>query len=235
MAELVNKPDEGNADAVLEPVNPIPEKLREKSAAELADMYQELEKKLGSQSEEIGELRRSLQNPPTPQQEPEQELDFYSDPQRYVEQLVEQKLRPVSSVVQKQQEKEMERRLDSTFTDWRSTVKSAEFQEWVTKSPIRKNLWTSADFGDYDAASELFGTWEAISGTSKKAQQKTEGAVKKDRAIRNATTERGTPKLDGRKTIRRVDLQELRRTNPDKYNANLPDIRKAYQEGRVID
>lgn len=232
---ITNKPEQGNPDAVTEPVDEIPENLQGKSAAELADMYQSLERKLGEQSGELGELRRALnqQQAPQPQQEAEAEVDFYSDPERYIRQVIAKELRPVASVVEGQQAKETERRLDAEFSGWKDTVKNSDFQSWVKKSKVRLNLWAQADVGDYDSAAELFSTWNDISGTAVKSQQKVEKAVQKDRKLRAARTEKGAPQIDGRQILKRVDLQELKRVNPDKYNALGPEIRKAYAEGRV--
>ena len=232
-AEFVNPPEQGNPDRVTESVDQIPDNLQGKSSAELADMYQQLERKLGQQSEELGQLRRLADQQVTmPTQEPE-EIDFYSDPEKAVERIIERKLGPVSSAVTQQQVKETERLLDSNHAGWRDTVQDKAFSEWVGKSKARMNLWQSADHGDYDSASELLGWWSDLNGQKQAAQVTAEKAVEKDRQVRRATTEKGGAKIDGRRVLSRADLQELRRTNPDRYNALLPDIRKAYSEGRV--
>ena len=68
----------------------IPDKYKGKSTAEIVRMHQEAEKLLGKQSGEVGELRSVVDNyiqtqldtntPAT--QEPEEDIDFFSDPER---------------------------------------------------------------------------------------------------------------------------------------------------------
>ena len=226
---IVNEPEQGNPERVTEPVNEIPEKLRDKSPAELADMYQSLEKTLGRQSDELGQLRRMVTEttPPTP--EPD-DTDFFSDPEKAVAKTVAEQ---VQAALAPQRKKEAEAFLDANHAGWRDTVKSEEFTEWVSKSKARTNLYWSADDGDNVAAGELFGWWSDLKGNNTGAEAKAVDAVKKDRKIRSASTEKGTGHIDGRRVLSRVDLQELKRTNPDRYNQMLPDIRKAYTEGRV--
>jgi hypothetical protein len=75
----------------------VPEKYKGKSTAEIVRMHQEAEKLLGKQSSEVGELRKVVddyiqtqlsEKAPT-QQEPDEELDFFSDPDKAVARAIE--------------------------------------------------------------------------------------------------------------------------------------------------
>ena len=72
----------------------IPDKYKGKSTADIVRMHQEAEKLLGRQSSEVGELRSVVDSyiqtqldtndTPAPTQEPEEEIDFFSDPDKAV-------------------------------------------------------------------------------------------------------------------------------------------------------
>lgn len=78
---------------------PLPEKLAGKSAEEIASQYLELEKKLGEQGRELGELRARVPQyqpqpyypPMQPYPEPRYEFD-YGKPEESVAMIVEQRL-----------------------------------------------------------------------------------------------------------------------------------------------
>ena len=76
----------------------VPEKYQGKSLEEVVQMHQEAEKLLGRQSSEVGELRKVVDdyiNSQTqlsaPQQpvEPEDDLDYFTDPQAAVNRAIE--------------------------------------------------------------------------------------------------------------------------------------------------
>ena len=90
-----SKKDTANVQHII--IDNVPEKLRNKSKEEIADMYLNLEKKLGSQGQELGELRRMTdqilqeQFNPKHKSEPEPEIsddDFYANPKDSVEKIV---------------------------------------------------------------------------------------------------------------------------------------------------
>ena len=76
----------------------VPEKYHGKSLEEVVQMHQEAEKLLGRQSSEVGELRKvvddfitSQSQQPAPQQyvEPEDDIDYFTDPQAAVNRAIE--------------------------------------------------------------------------------------------------------------------------------------------------
>lgn len=235
MATITNPPPEGNPDAVTESVSEIPDRFQGKSVAEVAEAYANLEKKMGQQSQELGQLRTLIdQQNQAPAATPEaEEIDFYADPEKATRKMIREELSGLQSTVSGQQRREVERQLDASHPGWQDIVKSDDFINWVSKSKARIRLFQAADQADYDSAVELFDWWGEKSGNKQAAQETAEKAVEKDRKIRAASTDKGSTKIDGRRVLSRADLQELKRTNPDRYNALLPDIRKAYAEGRV--
>ena len=77
----------------------VPEKYQGKSVEELVQMHQELEKFSGKQSTEVGELRKvvdsyiqtelSNQQAPQEQQQEDDEVDFFVDPQTAVNRAID--------------------------------------------------------------------------------------------------------------------------------------------------
>jgi hypothetical protein len=238
-SKMVDTPDAGNAHEVTAPIsNELPETYRGKSVEEVAKMHMELTTKLGQQGQELGALRASLdemlaQGTPRSKGTDDQPVDFFDDPERAVTAILQRELRPYQEMLEVNREHSVKAKLDSDHPGWQQTVANGEFQKWVADSKVRLDLWKRADRLDYDAASELFSTWGSLNRTEAQAQQEKSTAVKRDRQLRAATTERGTPAIDSRKVLRRADLVELRRSNPDKYNSLLPEIKQAYAEGRV--
>src|SRR6056300_1226107 len=76
----------------------VPDKYQNKSLEEVVQMHQEAEKLLGRQSSEVGELRKvvddfitSQPQQQAPQQyvEPEDDIDYFTDPQAAVNRAIE--------------------------------------------------------------------------------------------------------------------------------------------------
>ena len=217
---------------VTQPETSIPETYRGKSAEELIKMHQNLEKKFKERDAELGELRTFAQNQVAKPPETS-EVDFFDDPEGAVRRIIQQELAPTTAQFRQQQETAMRERLNASYPKWEETAKSEDFQNWVAASKVRTDLFLKANDLDWSAADELFSTWSQLSEKSEAREKASKEAVERDRKIRAATTERGSAGIDPRKILSRQDLRELRRTNPTRYNELLPDIRKAYAEGRA--
>ena len=87
-----NEVNEIQQEEVEQPQEPnLPDKYQGKSLEEVVQMHQEAEKLLGRQSSEVGELRKVVDDyistqtqPIAPQQqhvEPEDDIDYFTDPQ----------------------------------------------------------------------------------------------------------------------------------------------------------
>ena len=110
---LDSQPEEDNVDTIeneaeetqLEEVeqpqeeSTVPEKYQGKSMEEVVQMHQEAEKLLGRQSSEVGELRKvvddyistqtTTQAPQQQHVEPEDDIDYFTDPQGAVNRAIE--------------------------------------------------------------------------------------------------------------------------------------------------
>ena len=232
MSNAVDPPAPGNADNVTAPVeSPIPEKLQGKSASELAQMYTQLETKLGHQGNEIGQLKQMLTESQTANQPPAEEVDFYSDP----ETAVKQQLSPVMQELQAVRLELARGKLEKAHPDYQQVSSSTEFENWVADSPARVRMYQEAQVGHFESANELLSTFKEINAASEQHKTQTEQAVKRDRQLRAASSEKGAASIPAGKMIRRADLQDLKRNNPERYRAMMPEITKAYAEKRVID
>jgi hypothetical protein len=243
-------PDESpvESEAVEEPEEDVlPDKYQGKSATDIARMHQELEKRLGQQSSEVGELRQAFdemvknsmtaQQAPTPEVTEVDDVDFFADPKAAMNQAIANN--PVmrqmqEATVQLQKEKSLAA-IQAKHADMKDVIGSESFQTWVKGSQFRQNLFAQADQQyDFAAADELLTLFKDTQGAVKRhaAVEK----VAKKAEIKKASTGSSRSNPEGqssRKVYRRTDIVELNRTNPARYEAMLPDILKAYAEGRV--
>jgi hypothetical protein len=222
----------------------IPEKYQGKSTAEIVRMHQEAEKLLGRQSSEVGELRSvvdnyiqtQLDNNTPATQEPEEEIDFFSDPDKAVERAIKNHPSIKAAEAQTQQYKQQtaQSHLQQRHPDMQEILQDGKFVEWIKGSKIRTQLFAQADTQyDYEAADELFTTW-------KERQQVVDQTVANEKASRktavknaSAGNAKGSGEAASRKVYRRSDIIKLMQTDPDRYLSLSDEIMQAYQEGRV--
>ena len=224
----------------------VPEKYRGKSAAELAKMHSEAEKLIGKQANEVGELRKltdeilkqQLQNSNHQKQEEENPVDFWSDPDTYLNKKLE--THPdILAARQAQLQMKMQQTaslLQKNHPDFQEIAVSSDFQDWVAKSKVRTQLYVQADKDfDYEAADELLSTYKAITGKKVEdgQQQAKELTASRQKQLKAATVDAGGGNETSRKVYRRADLIRLKMTDPARYEALSDEIMAAYAEGRV--
>jgi len=138
----------------------LPQKFQGKSANEIAEAYENLEKELGRKGQEIGELRKLtdsfLQTQITHNKETTtdtEDLDFYDNPEAAVRTIIERhpKFREFTQQTQQQQASMTAQQLEKTHPDFKDVVTSPDFQEWIEGSKIRQRLFKEADAYDYDS------------------------------------------------------------------------------------
>ena len=230
-----------------ETASDLPDKYQGKSAADIARMHQELEKRLGQQSSEVGELRAAFddlvrtsihkQQSPTPEVEEVSEADFFADPIAAVRRELDQHpsvQRAEAAAVEMARNAGLNK-LQKDHPDMKEILTSDSFKGWVQKSNFRQGLYNQADTQyDFDAAGELltlFKESNQVKDTVKKVEKSAQKA-----AVKNASTGTARSNPDGRtkgKIYRRVDIQQLLQTDPKRYDAMSDEILKAYAEGRV--
>jgi len=238
VSQITEEPEE----ATPQQEDDIPEKYQGKSTAEIVRMHQEAEKLLGRQSSEVGELRSVVdsyiqtQLDTTTKQEPEEEVDFFSDPDKAVEIAIKNHPSIKAAEAQTQQYKQTTAlsHLQQRHPDMQEILKDSKFADWIKGSKIRTQLFIQADQGyDHEAADELFTTW-------KERQQivgqtvATEKAERK-KAVKNASAggATGSGEASSRKVYRRSDIIKLMKDDPERYLSLSDEITAAYNEGRV--
>ena len=221
----------------------IPEKYQGKSTAEIVRMHQEAEKLLGRQSSEVGELRSVVDNyiqtqldttPAT--QEPEEDIDFFSDPDKAVERAIKNHPSIKAAEAQTQQYKQQtaQSQLQQRHPDMQEILQDGKFVEWIKGSKIRTQLFAQADTQyDYEAADELFTIWKERQQTV--AQTAVNEKASRKEAVKTASTggAKGSGETASKKVYRRSDIIKLMQTDPERYLSLSDEIMQAYQEGRV--
>jgi hypothetical protein len=249
-ATLEEAPAEATAEAPVEAEveapsdEDLPDKYKGKSASDIARMHQELEKRLGQQSSEVGELRRHFDeyvqsNVQAQQSAPEvvEEVDFFADPNAAMAKAIENHptLKQAQAVAAEMAKSQALAKLKASHPDMSDVLQDEGFRDWVSGSPIRRELYQKADAQyDFAAADELITLYKERQGVVKQTA-KVEKQHQKNEVKRASTgTARSNPEgATSKKIYRRRDIIELMNSDPKRYEALLPEIMKAYAEKRV--
>ena len=256
-----SQPEEDNVDTIeneVEEIQPepeveqpqekptVPEKYQGKSMEEVVQMHQEAEKLLGRQSSEVGELRKvvddyiSNQTPTqAPQQqhvEPEDDIDYFTDPQGAVNRAIENhpKIREAEQYTAQYKKQSSLSTLQAKHSDMQQILGDPKFAEWIKASKIRTQLFVQADQQyDADAADELFSLWKERKTVAKQTANVERQARKQTLKAASTGNARGSAEGTRRKVYRRADIIKLMKNDPDRYQAMSEEIMAAYAEGRV--
>jgi hypothetical protein len=231
------------------PESILPDKYKGKTVEDLAKMHQEAEKLIGKHAQEVGEhrkffddmmkrelLQKKAQQPTQEDEDPNEKffkkpteaMDDYLSNHPTIKQAQEQALVMKAQTAQQH--------LQQQFPDYVQVIQTPEFKQWVDASPIRQKLYQEAD-GSYDitSATELLSTWKAITGSKQSEQQTitTQSEETRSKSLKAASVDTGATGVSSKKRYSRLALQDLLKTNPDKYYANSDEILLAYEEGRI--
>lgn len=244
---LIDEQEEQEVEAEAQPSDEdeIPEKYRGKSPLEIIKMHQEVEKLVGRQSQEVGELRRTFDEYIKTQLAKEEqahtstayeEVDFFEDPKKAVEYAIANhpKIKEAETVSLSLKKNEALAKLQVTHPDYEKIVTDTSFHDWVGKSKFRTELLHKADKQyDFDAIDELLSSWKERQSIVSEAAS-TETQARKE-SVKKASTGnvKGSGEAPSRKIYRRADIIKLMQTDPDRYIQLAPEIRQAYAEGRV--
>jgi hypothetical protein len=230
----------------------IPEKYKNKSLDEIVRMHQEAEKLIGRQAQEVGEvrkladslLRQQLETKHDKQPEPAQEIDWFEDPQKAINQALESN--PVLKQLQEQQAVQAQRAaldvIEKSHPDFVSVAQSEDFQQWVAGSKVRQRLYNDANNYDADSALELLDNYKSLRGLKQQKEETSKAAdeaLKKTdsegrtKALKAAAVQQGGTGETGKPVYRRADLIRLRMQDPTRYESMADEILNAYAEGRV--
>jgi hypothetical protein len=234
-----------STEVLEEPVEAdLPEKYRGKSAAEIAEMHENLEKKLREQGNELGNIRQTLDaialqksKPDEPEPEPITEADFFSDPTTTVNRAIEQHptIKQAQDMARNMALAQARAQLEQKHPDMTEIMQDPAFGEWISASSSRTaRLQRAHVHGDVAEADDLFSTWKQLREVTATAQEVGKKAQKQ--AVRNASTGAVRGNSDSgrsRRIYRSHDLIELHKNDPKKYEAMSDEIARAYAEGRV--
>ena len=250
----IPEPTEQTVDNTEEVANEVemPEKYKNKSLDEIVRMHQEAEKLIGRQAQEVGEVRKladsllkqQLEAKHDRQPEPAQEIDWFDDPQKAINQALESN--PVLRQLQEQQAIQAQRAaldsIEKTHPDFVSVAQSEDFQQWIASSRARQRLYADANNYDVDSALELLDNYKSLRGlrqqkeeTSKAADEalKKTDSEGRSKALKAAAVQQGGTGETGKPVYRRADLIRLRMQDPNRYESMADEILNAYAEGRV--
>ena len=236
--EVVEEPQ-----AQQETEDDIPDRYRGKSIKEIARMHQEAEKLIGRQGNDLGELRRIVDDFIKAQTiskvqadvPDEEDVDIFSDPTKFVNKAVQNhpEVKQAKELALQMKQQTVMTRLNEKHPNFMEVVGSPDFQEWVAASKVRTELFTRANSYDYDSADELLSTWRERSSKAaqvvKVEQQDRKRQIKAAAAVPTGVSDDAPTKP----IYRRTDIIRLMQTDPDRYDAMQPEIMAAYAEGRV--
>ena len=225
--------------------NDIPEQYQGKSLKEVVQMHQEVEKVMSRHSNEVGELRKivdeyiTTQTPSqAPQQnvEPESDIDYFTDPQGAVNRAIENhpKIREAERYTEDYRKQAALASLGNKHPDMQTILKDPRFAEWISGSKIRTQLFVEADQRyNADAADELFSLWKERKVVAQQTANVEKQVRKQQLRAANTGKARGSAESTARKQYRRADIIKLMKTDPERYQALSGEILQAYAEGRV--
>jgi hypothetical protein len=225
----------------------VPEKFKDKSREEVIQSFVELEKMVGKQGNELGELRRLADDyikkdsvAPVQREnanyttEDNEDYDIYSNPDKFIANKLREQLAPVQGELLQLRADKLKTQLKEAHPDYEEVFADENFQNWVADSKFRVEMFVEADQNySYDAAKELFDTYKAVHGTSSKTASMAQPSEETARAATMETRDNAidvTPK----KMYRRADIIQLMQSNPQRYKALENEILQAYAEHRVI-
>ena len=220
----------------------LPDKYKGKSAAELVRMHQEAEKMAGRQGNEVGELRKLVDDyivnksaTKEPVEEEVSDLDFLENPNATFDKKLANHpaLKAAHEATKKLERMESRDRIFATHPDAMDIVNDTGFQEWVGKSQARTKKLQKADAEfNFDAADDLFTTWKEQQELIAQSTAAAEGDRKRSLKSGSNGSARGSGETT-KKFLKRTELLHMMQYEPERYLANNDIIMKAYEEGRV--
>lgn len=231
-----------------EPGFEVPEKFRDADRDTVIKSYLELEKTYGRSSQELGELRKLAdtflrqeleRGSKSPVEEEDVGITFddvITDPKESIGKVVEPRIKQLESRLSEYEKQIAMTEFMKKHPDVKEIGADPAFAEWIQSSPYRFRQFQLADQqNDFEVADELLTEWKDRKSflEQTKSSRKEEKLRKRDEDLKNLSVESGSSGETSKKIYRRVDLINLRNTDPDRFDAMYDEIALAYQEGRV--
>lgn len=231
----------------------IPERFKGKDITDVIKSYEELEKMNSRQSQDLGEMRRTvdqlleLQTASSPVEDTSIPLsadDLYADPDAAVRRVVKEEssneIRTLREEVDQLRNDKVMSELDKRFPDWQTKSNSSEFLEWAEQSPYRLRIAQDAAKGNFDAAEEILGLYYDTEVQAKADDKPTQDHRQN---LADAMLETGSPApVEMVDTFSRNELLEVRMAakhgdlKAERWlAAHGESIANAYAEGRIVD
>jgi hypothetical protein len=224
----------------------IPDKFQGKTAEEVVASYLELEKRLGTQAQEVGTLRSTVdtlladkltRGPATQAKENVNESslefdDLVEDPAKVINAQIDRKLTEVNERFDKQESEQGFNQFVSNNPDYEEISGSEDFYAWANTSPYRQRLLNDAQNGDFSAASDILSAFretrtEMIDAAKEGASLKRSSDLAAASSVVSGTGEKSV------KTFSREELMRLRRSDPGEYARIQAEVIEAYKDGRI--
>lgn len=230
--------DQGNQE------EEIPQKYQGKSTTELIRMHQEAEKLSGRQGNEVGELRKLVDDyvasHTVTETKKEEKLsisdtDWIENPDGSVDKKIDNhpSIKKAEEATLKFQQMEVMNKISIAHPNFQETVADQSFIDWVGKSQARIKKLKQADQFDFDAADDLFTTWAERQELMTQAKAGSEIERKNSLKAGSNGGARGSGEGSKKKFFKRSELLHMMQHEPDRYLANSDAITQAYAEGRV--
>lgn len=220
----------------------IPEKFRNKSAAEIAASYVELERTNSRTRNELAELRKTTDRILEAQlgkkegDRPVAEItsdELLANPQAVIDQAVANHPE-VKAARESTAKTDLQRRAASfqaAVPDAGEIMKSQAFASWLQANPHRSKRFTEADTNyDFDTAAEILLTYKEFTSVAPAAD-----TTQRDADLKALGSPKTVGDTGGKKkpVFKSEDLMRLRQEDPERYERLQPTIQLAYLEKRV--
>jgi len=233
----------------------IPERFKGKTVEDVVKSYTELEKLNSRQAQDLGALRRSVDELlalKSPRDDTRAEAnskkpitvdEIYENPDEVIRKVVkEESAERIESLERELHNGKVERAM-AAFTEryptWQEDARDPAMLNWIRERPYRMRLAQAADQGALDAADELFGMYY---DTQKKVEKEEKKRERKQKVQAAGLESAGAGVPETVERYSRSALMEKRiaakRGNAEAerwLNAHGDSIQQAYAEGRVVD
>ena len=241
----------------------LPDKLKGKSAREIALMYQNLESTYGRMANDLGQQRKLTDRLLDLKRSEDLANNGGGKPPKPVIDLAKLLEDPTAALTEFTEAREAARESEATarlaaletslaqqqfvqkHPDYETIAQDPGFVEWVQATPYRVRTATAAYHGDWQAADDILTEYKASRPAGKQGSdtsQKPDSSAAEAAAVqaaRQASLETSSnaagDSTKGGKIFRRADLLELKLTKPDVYYEEgfQREIMAAYRDGRV--
>lgn len=227
----------------------MPTKFKGKTITDVVKAYENLEREFGRKNNEIGELRRltdnllRLERPTQKEEAPEDNIDADSlldNPKEAIRKSLENDptIKQLKESMINQQRTSDLKEFEGAHPDWKETMASPEFVQWIDKSKVRKAMLIAADRDyDYQTGADLLAEFKETHPTKSaedEAEEQRVRAEKKEQDYKKVSGQkRSSSTSRKRKIYSRSQLIQLQIDNPSEYNRRFEEFQTAYAEGRV--